>query len=156
MAETMVEDVLEIPTKSKSLRAKSIEKRLQTERNKSSARGTRTRNCNKSKSSKSGRKDQVNCNKFSIKALTNCVLQPGIDFIHIICIAQTHLRSTPSFIESFFKAWKFGVEHKWSCAQLLSFMKSPSPGSISCIVCPTLAPSAQLLDYFSGEKVEHV
>ena len=57
MAETIVEDTVEIPTKSKSLRAKSIQKRLETERNKSVPRGSRTRNCNKS--NKSGRKDQV-------------------------------------------------------------------------------------------------
>ena len=55
MAETIVEEV-EIPTKSKSLRAKSIQKRLETERNKSSPRGSRTRNCNKSSKS-GGRKD---------------------------------------------------------------------------------------------------
>ena len=34
---------VEIPTKSKSLRAKSIQKRIETERNKTSPRGTRTR-----------------------------------------------------------------------------------------------------------------
>jgi len=56
MAETLIEESVEIPTKSKSLRAKSIQKRLETERNKSSPRGTRTRNCNKSSKN---RKDQV-------------------------------------------------------------------------------------------------
>ena len=34
---------VEIPTKSKSLRAKSIQKRIETELNKTSPRGTRTR-----------------------------------------------------------------------------------------------------------------
>lgn len=45
---------VEIPTKSKSLRAKSIQKRIETELNKTSPRGTRTR---VSKSG-GGRRDQ--------------------------------------------------------------------------------------------------
>lgn len=46
---------VEIPTKSKSLRAKSIQKRIETELNKTSPRGTRTR---VSKSGGGGRRDQ--------------------------------------------------------------------------------------------------